>query len=68
MFYLVVIQKTTNGNAQAVWPKETLDEAISAFHSELAYRGEERMFTSCTILNECCIPIKSAEFWVRPEV
>lgn len=67
MFYLAVVQKTTGGNTQALWAKDTLDEAMSAFHYELSYRGEERMFTACTILNECCAPVKSAEYWQRPE-
>ena len=66
MFYLVVIQKTTSGTTQSVWSYATLDEAISAFHSELAYRGEDRLFTSCTVLNECCMPVRTAEFWTRP--
>lgn len=66
MFYLAVIQKATTGNAQALWPKETLDEALSSFHSELAYRGEERLFTSCAILNESGNLVRPSECWSRP--
>lgn len=67
MFYLAVIQKTTNGErAQALWPKETLDEAVASFHSELAYRGPERAFTSCAILNESGNLARPSEFWSRP--
>lgn len=48
MYYLVIIQ---NGAAQAIYAHETLDSALSAFHSELAYRHDARTRTVCTILN-----------------
>lgn len=67
MFYLAVIQKMTNGTrAQALFPKDTYDEAVASFHSELSYRGEERAFTSCAILNESGNLARPSEFWSRP--
>ena len=48
MYYLIIIQ---NGVSQAIYAYETLDSALSAFHSELAYRNDARTRTVCTILN-----------------
>ena len=49
MYYLVIIQ---NDTTQAVYSYETLDAAISMFHTELAYRGDDRNKTVCVILNK----------------
>ena len=48
MYYLVIIQ---NDSTQAIYAYQTLDAALSAFHSELAYRDESRTKTVCSILN-----------------
>ena len=48
MFYLVKIQ---NDSTQAVLSYEDIDEALSAYHSELAYRGNGRDKTVCVILD-----------------
>jgi hypothetical protein len=47
-YYLVMIQ---NGNTQAIYEKASYDEALSAFHSELAYRAESRKSTMCMIID-----------------
>ena len=47
-YYLVIIQ---NGNTQAIYEKAGYDEALSAFHSELAYRAESRVSTMCMIID-----------------
>ena len=62
MFYLVIIQ---NDTTQAVYSYETLDAAISMFHTELAYRGDGRNRTVCVILNKNGELVKR-EFWERP--
>lgn len=63
MFYLVIMQ---NDETQAVFRYGTLDAALAAFHTELAYRGEGRNKTVCTILNRIGEAIKR-ECWERPE-
>lgn len=62
MFYLVIIQ---NNTTQAVYPYDTLDAAISMFHTELAYRGDGRDKTVCVILNQKGELVKR-ELWERP--
>ena len=62
MYYLVIIQ---NDTTQAVYSYETLDAAISMFHTELAYRGDGRNKTVCVILNKNGELMKR-ETWERP--
>ena len=47
MYYLVIIQ---NDNACAIYRYEVYDEALSAYHTELAFRGSDRTQTLCMIL------------------
>ena len=61
MYYLVIVQ---NSNTQAVYAYESLDTALSAFHSELAYRGEGRTSTTCVIINATGEVIKT-DFWIK---
>lgn len=61
MYYLVIVQNT---NTQAVYAHESLDTALSAFHSELAYRGEGRTSTTCVIINATGEVIKT-DFWIK---
>lgn len=62
MYYLVIIQ---NDTTQAVYSYETVDAAMSMFHTELAYRGDGRNRTVCVILNKNGELVKR-EFWERP--
>ena len=48
MFFLVKIQ---NNTTPAIFSYQSYDEALAAFHTELAYRGEGRVATACTILD-----------------
>lgn len=48
-WYVVIIQ---NNSTQAVYPYDSYDAALSAFHNELAYRGDGRTSTVCVILDE----------------
>ena len=47
-YYLAIIQ---NNETCALYAYNTYDEALAAFHSELAYRGEGRTSTLCIIFN-----------------
>ena len=47
-YYLVIIQ---NDEAQAIYKYDSYNEALAAYHNELAYRAEERTSTRCAILN-----------------
>lgn len=62
MYYLVIIQ---NDTTQTIYSYETVDAAISMFHTELAYRGDGRNRTVCVILNKNGELVKR-EFWERP--
>lgn len=48
MFYLVKIQ---NDTTQAIFSYTTYEDALAAYHTELAYRSDDRMITRCAILD-----------------
>lgn len=48
MFYLAIVQ---NDETQALYRYNTYEEALAAYHTELAYRAEGRRSTKCAILN-----------------
>lgn len=48
MYYLIIIQ---NNNTQAIYRYDSLDAAMAAYHTELAYRAEGRASTKCAILD-----------------
>lgn len=52
MYYLVKIQSGTNGNSQTMPAYDTFDEALAAFHTEMAYRSATRTSTVCVILDD----------------
>lgn len=59
MYYLVIVQ---NGNTQAVYAYNSLDNALAAFHSELAYRSADRTSTKCTILNSDLVQVRVEQY------
>ena len=61
MFYVAVIQNKT---IPGLFAHATLDAALAAFHSELAYRGDERSATTCVILDESGTTIRK-DVWER---
>lgn len=61
MFYLAIIQ---NDTIAALYAYQTIDEALAVFHTELAYRGEGRNKTVCTILNRVGDTIRT-DMWER---
>ena len=64
MYYVIIIQ---NQNTQAVYAYESLDTALSVFHSELAYRGEGRNTTTCVIVNEIGETVKT-DYWIKETI
>ena len=48
-YFLAIVQ---NKETCALYSYDTYDEALAAFHSELAYRGEGRNSTFCLIFDE----------------
>lgn len=61
MFYLAIIQ---NDTIAALYAYQTIDEALAVFHTELAYRGEGRNKTVCTILNRVGDAVRT-DMWER---
>ena len=59
MFYLAIIQNKTT---KALNDYPSLDAALAAFHSELAYRANGRTSTMCLIIDEFGNPVKK-EYW-----
>lgn len=49
MYYLLIIQ---NNSSVAAFAYDNIDNALAAYHNELAYRGEGREITVCTLLDE----------------
>lgn len=47
-YYLAIIQ---NNETCALFAHDDYDSALAAFHSEMAYRGENRISTLCIIFN-----------------
>lgn len=65
MYNLLIMQTDASGEtSRAVYAYNDWDTALSAFHSELAYRHESRKKTVCTILDEDGISVKN-EVWER---
>ena len=62
MFYLIIIQNKTT---PAIYGYENYDAALSRFHTEMAYRAEDRTSTTCTIINEAGSVYKS-EMYEKP--
>lgn len=63
--YQLAVRQNKSTNAFFSYP--TLDAALSAFHNELAYRGESRTSTMCVILDEYGNTVKK-EYWeAEPE-
>lgn len=48
MYFLVIIQ---NYSIPAIYSYQTKSEALSAFHTEQAYRNEARTSTVCILLD-----------------
>lgn len=48
MFYVVIIQ---NENTSAIFNYSSYEEALAAYHTELAYRGDGRTSTKCLVLD-----------------
>lgn len=66
MFYIAIIQTIDTGNAletsKALFDYPTLDAALAKFHTELAYRGANRVKTVCVIMDEYGNTVKR-DYW-----
>lgn len=62
MYYLVIIQ---NNDTQAIYRHSSLDSAMAAYHTELAYRAEGRTSTKCAILDSDMCVVRS-EVYTAP--
>lgn len=49
MYYLAIVQ---NDTTNALYSYSAYEDALAAYHSELAYRAEGRKSTKCAILND----------------
>lgn len=59
MYYLVIVQ---NNNTQAVYSYNSIEAALAAYHSELAYRAEGRTSTKCAILDSELMLVRSETY------
>lgn len=48
MYYLAIIQ---NDETQVLYKYNSFEDALAAYHTELAYRAEGRRSTKCAILD-----------------
>lgn len=48
MFYLAIVQ---NDTTNALYTYNSFEDALAAYHQELAYRAEGRTSTKCAILD-----------------
>ena len=48
MYYLAIVQ---NDTTNALYTYNTFEDALAAYHQELAYRAEGRTSTKCAILD-----------------
>lgn len=56
MYYVATVQ---NENTPALFSYSTLEAALAAFHTELAYRAEGRTSTKCSILDADLMTIRN---------
>lgn len=62
MYYVVIVQ---NNETQSVYRYSTYNEALAAYHAELAYRAEDRTSTKCAILDENLCSVRQ-EVYTKP--
>ena len=60
-YYLVTVQ---NDSTQSIFAYSNVDDALVAFHTELAYHAEDRNRTLCIIFDSSGECIRKEE-WVR---
>ena len=48
MYFVVMVQ---NNDTQTVYRYNTIEDALAAYHAELAYRAEGRTSTKCAVLD-----------------
>ena len=62
MYYLAIIQ---NENTSALYNYSTFEQALAAYHTELAYRSDDRTSTRCVIFDSELRTLR-AEVYEKP--
>lgn len=61
-YYLIIVQ---NNETVAIYSYNSMNDALAAYHTELAYRNEARTSTECAILN-ADLQVMIRESYVAP--
>lgn len=62
MYYLAIIQ---NESTSTLFTYSTFEEALAAYHTELAYRSDDRTSTKCVIFDSELRTLR-AEVYEKP--
>lgn len=62
MYYLAIIQ---NNTTNALYIYNTFEDALAAYHTELAYRSDDRTSTRCVIFDSELRTLR-AEVYEKP--
>lgn len=62
MYYLAIVQ---NDTTNALYTYNTFEDALAAYHQELAYRAEGRTSTKCAIMDSDLHMLRN-EIYVAP--
>ena len=62
MYYLAIIQ---NNTTNALYAHNTFEDALAAYHTELAYRSDDRTSTRCVIFDSDLRTLR-AEVYEKP--
>ena len=62
MYYLAIIQNETSN---ALYADSTFEDALAAYHTELAYRAADRTSTKCVIFDSELRTLRS-EVYEKP--
>ena len=65
MYFLAIVQ---NNSTQALYRYNSYDEALAAFHSELAYRSADRASTKCALLDANLSMIRQEVYGAETDV
>lgn len=62
-YYVAIVQ---NGNTQALFAYDNIDNALEKFHDELRYHAETRNSTLCLLFDQTGYVMRN-ELWERDE-
>ena len=64
-YYLAIVQ---NDTIAALYAKDSYEDALALYHTELAYRAEGRTSTKCAILNSDLEVVKRESYIAQTPV